>query len=96
MFASARWVITAYHCVSSNLTTWEGTLQPADVRVFLGRHTSFSLVYNVSSIVAASNRQEEDVALLKIDGDIDIRYDENIIHSSYHYTNVLSFSHPNH
>ena len=94
MFASVRWVITAYHCVSSNLTTWEGTLQPADVRVILGLHTSFAVVLNVSSIFAAPNRQ--DVALLQIDGDIDIRYDENIIHSSYHYTNVLSFSHPNH
>ena len=80
MFASVRWVITAYHCVSSNLTTWEGTLQPADVRVILGLHTSFPFVFNVSSIFAAPNRQ--DVALLKIDGDIDIRYNENIIHQT--------------
>ena len=64
MFAFVRWVITAYHCVSSNLTTWEGTLQPADVRVILGLHTSFAVVLNVSSIFAAPNRQ--DVALLQI------------------------------
>ena len=81
MFASVRWVITAYHCVSSNLTTWEGTLQPADVRVILGLHTSFAAVFNVSSIFAAPNRQDVpkealDVALLQIVGDIDIRYND--------------------
>ena len=90
MFASARWVITAYHCVSSNLTTWEGTLQPADVRVILGLDTSFALVFYVSSIFAAPNRQDVpkealDVALLQIDGDIDIRYNKN-----FFYTNVLT------
>ena len=91
MFASVRWVITAYHCVSSNLTTWEGTLQPADVRVILGLHTSFPFVFNVSSIFAAPNRQ--DVALLKIDGDIDIRYNEKIIHqTTIANSNVLSFT----
>ena len=85
MFASVRWVITAYHCVSSNLTTWEGTLQPADVRVILGLHTfshlGSALVFNVSSIFAAPNRQDLpkealDVALLQIVGDIDIRYND--------------------
>ena len=89
MFASVRWVITAYHCVSSNLTTWEGTLQPTDVRVILGLHTfshlGSALVFNVSSIFAAPNRQDVpkealDVALLQIDGDIDIRYHENIFY----------------
>ena len=91
MFASVRWVITAYHCVSSNLTTWEGTQQTSDVRVIMGLDTSFALVFNVSSIFAAPNRQDArryDVALLQIDGDIDIRYHENIFYD----TNVLTFA----
>jgi len=74
---NSKWIITAYHCVALDRVNFEGVVPAANVTAFLGLHdlskpysTGHFQRYPVSQIIAAPYKQ--DVALIKVDGDIDI------------------------